>query len=107
MDVLKNLSNGILTTDVSPIYTVPENTVTIVKEIILKNGSTLNVPALITFSCVSNGDTVIVGQDMPPQSTYIIELHSILNSGFKINGMGSSTNAINCYISGIEVTPDE
>lgn len=99
MDTLKNLYKGTLGTSSATLYTVPAATKAIVKEIILCNKTATDATATITF----DGVNIICGKTVPKNDSYVVEFHSILETGKIIAGLASAGTAIDVYISGIEV----
>lgn len=98
-DTLKNLYNGTLGTASATLYTVPALTKTIVKEIVLCNKSATDATATITI----NGISIVGGKTIPKNETYVIELHSVIETGIIIAGLSGTASVIDTYISGIEV----
>lgn len=100
-DTLKKLCDVLLSVGTSPqeVYITPENTKTIVKEMIICNTTSAPITVWIQYG----GLDIIYNKSIPANETYIINLHSILESGMRIEGSSSSTGAT-AYISGIEVT---
>lgn len=99
MDTLKNLYKGTLGTSSATLYTVPSNTKVIIKEIILCNKTATDATATITF----DGCNIISSKTVPKNDSYVVEFHSILETGKIIAGLASAGTAIDVYISGIEV----
>jgi len=98
-DTLKNLYKGTLGTSSATLYTVPASTATIVKEITICNKTATDATATIMF----DGANIVCGKTVTKNDTYIIELHSILETGKIIAGLAGTASAIDIYISGIEV----
>jgi len=98
-DTLKCLGKGTLGTSTTTLYTVPASTTAIVKEIVLCNKTASDATVTITF----DGTNIISGKTVKTNDTYVIEFHSILGAGKIIAGLAGTANAIDYYISGIEV----
>jgi hypothetical protein len=98
-DTLKRLTKGTLGTTSATLYTVPASTKTILKEIILCNKTATDATVTITI----DGATIIGAKTVTKNDTYVIEFHSVIETGITITGLAGTTNAIDYYISGIEV----
>ena len=98
-DTLKNLANGVLETTEATLYTVPANTKTIVKSIILCNSTASSATVTIKFA----GTPVISGYTVNANETLTIQITGVLEAGATISGLAGTASAINYYISGIEV----
>jgi len=98
-DTLKKLYNGVLADGSATLYTVPEATTTIAKEITLCNKSGAAVTATITF----DSTTIVGAKSIDAHDTLVIELHSILDASDIIAGLAGAAASIDCTISGIEI----
>ncbi len=98
-DTLKNLAKGVLGSTSAPLYTVPANTIAIVKEIILANKTAGAVTATVTFDNI----IIVPAKSIPANDALVIELHSIIEAGKVIAGSAGAGASIDYYISGIEV----
>ena len=95
----KQLYIGTPATTGTVYYTVPANTTTIVKNIVLTNitGSS----ATITIQ-VANKD-VISSYTVNARDTVVIDLSLVMTAGQVITISQGTSNAINVFISGVEV----
>ena len=102
-DTLKRLASGTLGSADTNKYSVPANTNTILKEIILAN--TLSTDQTVTVKINDTlVDTVIISnKTIAANDTYVIELHTILPAGGILKGSCSTVNGVSFYASGIEV----
>lgn len=98
-DTLKNLYKGTLASTSATLYTVPTSTKTILKEIVLCNKTATDATVTITIDSTN----IICGKIIPKNDTYIVEFHSIIETGKIIAGLSGTASAIDIYISGIEV----
>lgn len=82
------------------LYTVPANSTTIVKNIVLCNtsGST----ATITLN--ASGQAVMSSLKVDPNDTVTMDLSLVLAAGDTISGLQGTPGAISVYISGVEVS---
>jgi len=98
-DTLKLLGKGTLGTTEATLYTVPANTTTVVKSIILCNKTAADATANIKFA-----DTEIyLEHAVTAKDTLCIQLTSVLEANETIKGLAGTADAINYYISGIEI----
>lgn len=97
-DTLKKLYNGTLTTTLGTKYTVPESTITIVKEIMLCNYSGTAVTATVSFA-----GSKVVAKTIEAGDTIREPLSTIMITGDIIAASASANTSIDIYLSGIEV----
>jgi len=99
-DTLKQLAKGTLGTANATLYTTPASTTTIVKSIILANKTASDATATITF----DGANIVPAHAIPANDSIVIQLTAILEAGMLIEGLAGTADAIDYYISGIEVS---
>jgi kynurenine formamidase len=103
----KRLYVGQPGTSLGTLYTVPANTKTIVKNIILTN--TTGTAANVTIHFVPNGGSadatnkIISSYTVNTNDTVVIDLSSVLETGDTIQAIQGTANAITVYVSGVEV----
>ena len=95
----KRLFKGTAETTSTTVYTVPESTTTIVKNIVLTNKTANNAKITITIA----GTEVICGYSVAANDTVVIDLSLVMNATETITVQSGTANAINIYISGVEV----
>ncbi|OAT71867.1 hypothetical protein [Parageobacillus thermoglucosidasius] len=95
----KRLYKGTAGTTSSTAYTVPANTTTIVKNIVLTNKSA----SAATVTVVIAGTEIINNYSIDPNDTISVDLSLVMSAGETITVQASAANAINIYISGVEV----
>lgn len=80
-------------------YTVPASTTTIVKNIVLTNKTANDATITITIA----GTEVVCGYSVVANNTTVIDLSLVMNAAETITVQSDTANAINIYISGVEV----
>lgn len=95
----KRLYKGTVGTTASTAYTVPANTTTIVKNIVLTN----KTGSAVTATVVIAGIEVINNYSVSANDTVVIDLSLVMNATETIAVQAGTANAINVYISGVEV----
>lgn len=95
----KRLYKGTAGTTSSTAYTVPANTTTIVKNIVLTNKSA----SVATATIVIAGIEVINNYSINANDTIAIDLSLVMAATETITVQANAANAINIYISGVEV----
>ena len=98
-DTLKQLAKGTLADSNATIYTTPASTTAIVKSIILCNKTSSDATATIKL----DGTNVVAAHNIPANDSLPLQLTAILETGDLIEGLSGTTDAIDYYISGIEV----
>lgn len=104
----KRLYIGQPSTSLGTLYTVPANTKTIVKQIILSN--TTGTDATVTLHFVPNGQTagnenkIFSTLTVTANNTGIFDLSAVLEAGDTIQAVQGTANAITIHISGVEVS---
>lgn len=100
-EVSKKLYNATLGDSNATLYTVPAATKTIVKSITLCNRTAAAATATIEL----DGIYIINGHSIAARDSIIIpNVDQILDTGDLIEGLAGTASAIDCCISGIEVT---
>ncbi|MGC4378243.1 hypothetical protein WD019_15145 [Fictibacillus sp. Mic-4] len=103
----KRLYIGQPGTAASTLYTVPANTKSIVKNVVLTN--TTGADATITLHFVPSGGTagaankVISSYTVSANDTVVIDLSAVLEAGDTIQGLQGTASAVTVYLSGVEV----
>ncbi|MEK4883490.1 hypothetical protein NST81_01995 [Bacillus sp. FSL W8-0223] len=95
----KRLYKGTSDTTSTTAYTVPENTTTIVKNIVLTN----KTPSAATITIAVAGTEVVYGYFVAANDTVVIDLSLVMNATETITVQSDTANAVNIYISGVEV----
>jgi hypothetical protein len=95
----KRLYKGTAGTSASTAYTVPTNTTTIVKNIVLTN----KTGSAATATVVIAGIEVINNYSVNANDTVVIDLSLVMSATETITVQAGTANAINVYISGVEV----
>lgn len=100
--VTKRLGHGQLATSQIEMYFVPPDTTTIVKALTVCNRAATAVSLTLRF----NETYIVMNHTIKPLDTVIIPcMDQVLHAGESITGSCSvSTNGLNYYISGKEVT---
>lgn len=94
-------------TSVETLYTVPTDTTTIVKNIVLSN--TTGADETITIHFVPSGGTadatnqIVSNSAIGANDTVTIDLSGVLEVGDTIQAVQVTSGAITAYISGVEV----
>lgn len=95
------LFRGLLTTTTSTVlYTVPGSTTTIVTEILLVN---LTGSAQSTTINIAGVAIVPANVNVPANSIMTMDIKQVMAATETITGGTANANAINCFISGIQV----
>lgn len=103
----KRLYIGQPGTSATTLYTVPANTKSIVKNIVLTN--TTGADATITLNFVPSGGVVlpanqiICSYTISANDTVVIDLSAVLEAGDTIQGYQGTASAVTVYLSGLEV----
>lgn len=95
----KRLYKGTAGTTSSTAYTVPASTTTIVKNIVLTN----KTGSAATATVVIAGIEVINNYSVNANDTVVIDLSLVMSATETITVQAGTANAINVYISGVEV----
>ncbi|MED5042387.1 hypothetical protein P9848_10495 [Geobacillus stearothermophilus] len=95
----KRLFKGTAETTSTTVYTVPASTTTIVKNIVLTNKTANDATITITIA----GTGVVYGYSVAANDTVVIDLSLVMNATETITVQSGTANAINIYISGVEV----
>jgi hypothetical protein len=95
----KKIYVGTPGTSSATIYTVPASTTTIVKNIVMCNTTSSN--AVITVA--TGGKNIISSYSVAANDTVTIDLSLILAAGDTITAVQTTSNAINLFLSGVEV----
>jgi hypothetical protein len=95
----KRLYKGTAGTTSSTAYTVPANTTTIVKNIVLTN----KTGSAATITVVIAGTEVINNFSVNANDTVTVDLSLVMSAGETITIQAGTASAINVYISGVEV----
>ena len=96
------------TTSISTLYTVPSSTSVTIKQILLSNTSSAS--ASITINLVPTSGTaqtsneIIPNMVMMPNSIFTLDLSQVMNTNDTLQGLQSSSGAINVTISGTTLT---
>jgi hypothetical protein len=95
----KQLYAGTPATTGTDYYTVPANTTTVIKNIVLVNttGSSATITLQVAYKDVISAYTVNA------KDTVVIDLSLVMTAGQKITISQGTANAINVFISGVEV----
>lgn len=99
-DVLKKMYCNKPGTANATLYTVPANTVAIIKSITFSNVTTTDA----TIGIYAGGQLLINSYTVPAKATVILNDLGILNAGDTIQGWNGTANAIAVWISGMEVS---
>lgn len=106
----KRLYFGRPSTTPQVVYTVPANTTTLVKSIVLHNPVTNSTKSTIWFldSGESNSNSnMLINHTVKPDDTVVISddgVFTVLGAGATIRASNSSSNGMMISISGVEVT---
>lgn len=95
----KRLYKGTAGTTPSTAYTVPTNTTTIVKNIVLTNKTESAATVTITIA----GVEVVNNYSVTANDTVVIDLSLVMSATETITVQAGTASAINVYISGVEV----
>lgn len=98
-DTLKSLYRNTLGTSSTALYTVPTNTTTILRNIVLSNRT--SSPATVTLDI--GGVQIVPTVSINGNSSNYIDLYAVIPAGTAINGSSNTVSAIDCIMSGIEV----
>ncbi len=97
-----------LTTSYVTMYTVPGSTTAIIKEILLANTTasavTASVSVVPSAGSASTSNNILGAVNIDPNSTTVVELHTLMIAADFISAKASAGSAINIMISGVEVT---
>ncbi|MED0686547.1 hypothetical protein [Anoxybacillus ayderensis] len=94
----KRLYKGTAGTTSSTAYTVPANTTTIVKNIVLTNKTGSAATATITIA----GIEIVNNYSVNANDTVVIDLSLVMQAAETITVLSGTASAINIYISGLE-----
>lgn len=81
------------------LYTVPANTKTIIKNILICNTSAL--AAIITVSAA--GQNIISGMRVDPNDTVSMDISLVMETSDTLTASQGTSGAISLYVSGVEV----
>ncbi len=95
----KRLYKGTAGTSATTAYTVPTNTTTIVKNIVMTNKTGSAATITITIA----GVEVVNNYSVAANDTVVIDLSLVMSATETITVRAGTANAINVYISGVEV----
>ncbi|RDE19258.1 hypothetical protein [Parageobacillus thermoglucosidasius] len=96
----KRLYKGTAGTTSSTAYTVPSGITTIVKNIVITNKTSNAATATITIA----GTEIVYQNPIAANDTVILDLSLVMNATETITVQAGTANAINIYISGVEVS---
>jgi len=98
-NIPKRFYKGTVGTTASTVYTVPASTSAIVSNIVLinKTGSAATVTVTVA------GIEIVASYSVAANDTVVIDLSLFMNTGETITVQAGTANAINIYISGVEV----
>ncbi|MED5042764.1 hypothetical protein P9848_12600 [Geobacillus stearothermophilus] len=96
----KRLYKGTAGTSVTTAYTVPASTTTIVKNIVMTNKTGSAATITITIA----GVEVVNNYSVAANDTVVIDLSLVMSATETITVQAGTANAINVYISGVEVS---
>jgi hypothetical protein len=82
------------------VYTVPANTTTILKNIVMSN--TAATPATITINVAGVG--IVNSYSVSANDSVIMDMSLVLSAGDVISALQGTSNAINLFLSGVEVS---
>ena len=99
-ETLKELFDGELTTTSTTLYTVAASATVIVTEIIVANKTATDTSATIRLG----NSQVIPNKTIPANDALVVKLYSTLSAGKTITGSAGASSAIDCRISGVEIT---
>ncbi|BDG48763.1 hypothetical protein [Parageobacillus sp. KH3-4] len=103
----KRLYIGQPGTSLETLYTVPTNTKTIVKQIVLSNTTGTDANVTIHFvpngQVAGNGNKIFSALTVTANNTGIFDLSAVLEAGDTIQAVQGTANAITIHISGVEV----
>ncbi|KFZ41893.1 hypothetical protein CS060_04185 [Anoxybacillus flavithermus] len=95
----RRLYKGTAGTTATTAYTVPASTTTIVKNIVLTNKTASAATATITIV----GIEIVNNYSVNANDTVVIDLSLVMQAAETITVQAGTANAINVYISGVEV----
>uniref|UniRef100_A0A7U3YCT9 Uncharacterized protein n=1 Tax=Geobacillus sp. (strain Y4.1MC1) TaxID=581103 RepID=A0A7U3YCT9_GEOS0 len=95
----KRLYKGTAGTTSTTVYTVPASTTTIVKNIVLTNKTGSAATITITIA----GTEVVYNYSVAANDTVVLDLSLVMSATEIITVQAGTANAINVYISGVEV----
>ena len=95
----KKLYAGLPGTASTTLYTVPANTTTIVKNIVLCN--TTGTAATVTLT--AGGQTIINAFSIEANNTKTLDLSLVMAATDTITGLQVTASAVSVYVSGVEV----
>ena len=106
-DLFLNKKVDLTTTDLTPLYTVPANTIAIVKSILVSNDDASNA-CEITVTLLNTGDTVFSlfkQKDVSAKTTVELLTHPlILNEDEQINVQAENANDLHVILSAMEIS---
>ena len=98
-DTLTTLYKGTLSSSAAvTLFTSSSLATTIVKEVVLCNGSTAASTVTLTFDSAN----ILSSKSLAAAETYVIELHSVLGASKDVAAQASSTK-VDAFISGIAI----
>ncbi|MFX4305994.1 hypothetical protein F8N00_11430 [Exiguobacterium sp. A1_3_1] len=95
----KKLYIGTPGTTSATLYTVPASTTTILKNVVLSN--TTATAAIITINVA--GKAIVSSYSVAANDTVVIDLSLVLSATDTITGIQTTANAVNVFLSGVEV----
>lgn len=95
----KKLYIGTPATTSATLYTVPASTTTILKNLILANSTA--TAAVVTINV--GGKTLLNSYPVAANDTVVLDLSLVLNAADTVTGIQTTANAINVFLSGVEV----
>tara|TARA_R110000824_G_scaffold204378_4_gene389072 strand:- start:947 stop:1273 length:327 start_codon:yes stop_codon:yes gene_type:complete len=106
-DLFLNKKADLANTDLTPLYTVPTNTIAIVKSILVSNDDASNA-CEITVTLLNTGNTVFSlfkQKDVSAKTTVELLTHPlILNEDEQINVQAENANDLHVILSAMEIS---
>ena len=106
-DLFLNKKADLANTDLTPLYTVPTNTIAIVKSILVSNDDASNA-CEITVTLLNTGNTVFSlfkQKDVSAKTTVELLTHPlILNEDEQINVQAENANDLHIILSAMEIS---
>jgi len=102
----KNLYRGVLAVvGVSPLYTVPSATTTVITNVIVcnKTSSARTFSISITNAGLSGGTVLFSDTPIPAKTTTVIDLKQVLSATQELYASADSTVSVDISINGVEI----
>lgn len=98
--VNKPIFRGTLAATNATLYTVPASTTGVVLNVVFTNTTASSVTGTLSL----NGVAIFSAAPVPAGTTVSFDLRQALSAGQAITGFASTASALNCHISGVEIS---